>query len=131
MSEHKLTEQWIEVIEGEVHMVKAVPSVDIGACTACDFEGQESKCAGFPNSVCGRNSNSFIIKNLGVLNDDGLLPCPFCGEYPIIQNAYEGVAGADSWHGQWNVHCDADKHMAFSGVFPTKKQVIDDWNRRA
>lgn len=110
----QLNEQWIEVIDGKKHMLKAVQSVDIGACTACDFEGQESKCAGFPNSVCGSNSNSFIIKDLGVLNEDGLLPCPFCGEYP----------GKRVGNDNWKCGCEI-------GAIVTWQQAIDAWNRRA
>ena len=111
---HEIGEQWIEVIDGKKHMLKAVPSVDIGACTACDFEGQESKCAGFPNSVCGSNSDSFIIKDLGILNNFGMLPCPFCGEYPGKR------VGNDNW-----------KCGCKTGAIATWQEAIDNWNRRA
>ena len=57
--------------------------------------------------------------------------CPFCGEYPLVQNAHEGAHGADDSHGEWEVHCDAGKHMAFTGVFNTREEAINEWNRRA
>ena len=121
---HKIGEQWIEVIDGKKHMLKAVPSVDIGACTACDFEGQESKCAGFPNSVCGSNSDSFIIKDLGVLNDDGLLPCPFCGEYPKIIHPTENMPVVSIMH-------TGVGHRILLEFFSSEQEAIDTWNRRA
>ena len=119
---HKIGDQWIEELDGKKHMLKAVSSVDIGACTACDFEGQESKCAGFPNSVCGSNSNSFIIKDLGILNEDGCLPNCW-GEYPVIECHSEVVV---LWYCRTygNVRC-------ITAGCSTKQQAIDAWNRRA
>ena len=126
-------EQWVEEIDGKKHMLKAVPSVDIGACTACDFEGQESKCAGFPNSVCGSNSNSFIIKDLGILNEDGLLPIPFdvpdgYPKYPVINEYSRNIDGIPELFQVSYSHMNC--HINF-GIYNTKQQAIDAWNRRA
>ena len=91
----ELGEQWIEEIDGKMHMLKAVTPI----------------INGHPD-----------IKDLGILNDDGCLPCPFCGEYPEIQDReYEGVI----------VFCDGDSHSITCGAFFSKKQAIDEWNRRA
>lgn len=120
--ERKLNEQWIEVIDGKKHMLKAVPSVDIGSCTACDFEGQESKCAGFPNSVCGSNSNSFIIKDLGILNEDGCLPAPWDEtKYPKITVLFGNVYNIEVMEGFWFMQVRGD----------TLEKAVERWNRRA
>ncbi len=126
----KLNDQWVEVIDGQKHMVKETKSENSKiVCPRCLFSDGHGTC-NYPEDDCPVQ-NGYYIKDLGVLNDDGLLPCPFCGEYPVIQNAYDGANGADDSHGEWEVHCDADKHLAFSGVFKTKLQAIEDWNRRA
>lgn len=127
-------DQWIEELDGKKHMLKAVPSVDIGACTACDFEGQESKCAGFPNSVCGSNSNSFIIKDLGILNEDGCLPEERTGKYPTIKdrNEYEGWRLFHIWD---CIVCEKigndDEAIEIRVSALTRQEAIDRWNRRA
>jgi len=124
----KLGEQWIELIDEQEHMVKAVQSVDIGACTACDFEGQESKCAGFPNSVCGRNSNHFIIKDLGILNEDGCLPSPWGGYPKIVRVGREGFC-------TYKVRFYLKHGMVYGFTLievtgNTRQEAIDAWNRR-
>ena len=125
----ELNEQWVEVIDGKMHMLKAVQSVDIGACTACDFEGQESKCAGFPNSVCGSNSNSFIIKDLGVLNDDGCLPSPWGGYPKIVRVGREDFC-------TYKVRFYLKNEVVYGFTLievtgNTRQEAIDAWNRRA
>jgi len=77
----KLGDQWVEVIDGKEHMVKAVEPIDL--CQGCSFNCNQGGCcwAGFDD--CGMGSK-FIIRDIGILKD-GLLPCPFCGEYPYIE----------------------------------------------
>ena len=128
---HKIGEQWVEEIDGKMHMLKAVQSVDIGACTACDFEGQESKCAGFPNSVCGSNSNSFIIKDLGVLNDDGCLPEERTGKYPVVKKVISLKLMGWVWWAGIEGESDINGAKLSIGVEAlTEQEAIDAWNRR-
>ena len=120
MSEHKIGDQWIEVIDGKRHMVKAVK----GKCERCVISHTCNLSVGCHMEL------GLIAKDLGVLNEDGLLPCPFCGEYPLVENAYEGVSGHNTPDGFWRISCFGKNHeMAFfSGK--TKQQAIDAWNRR-
>ncbi len=87
----KLGDQWIEVIDGKEHMLK---------CTSFD------------------DDMSIISKDLGVLKD-GLLPCPFCGEYPNLEN------NGYFWYCCTNADCLAEVRTG-----KTKQEAIDIWNRR-
>ena len=123
----QLGEQWIEEIDGKRHMVKAVKQTN--KCSGCIF------CTSY---WCGnpiQNEREFdcstmIIKDLGILNDDGLLPCPFCGEYPVVENAYEGF-GYTPPDGYWRVyHCSNDNHEISISSGKRRQESIDAWNRR-
>lgn len=105
----KLGDQWIEIIDGKEHMVKAVEGEN---CQGCMY----SSCQRFAEAafwqcrsegeICPFDTGELIIKDLGILND-GCLQCPFCGEYPATD--VEGVAYCNS------CGCDID---------------LDKWNRR-
>ena len=117
----KLGEQWIEVIDGQEHLLKAVEqSGAIGdECRGCMYNDSYGNCIVFPNGPCV--GEQIIIKDLGILKD-GRLPCPFCGEYPeVIRDELFG----------WESFCDGVGHYAVCRYFKTSKQAIDAWNRRA
>jgi hypothetical protein len=126
--ERKLNEQWIEELDGKRHMLKAVPPIHL--CSGCVFSNK-ALCSDPLMSERDIDCSKMIVKDLGILNDDGLLPCPFCGEYPLVENAYEGVSGHNTPDGFWRISCFGKNHeMAFfSGK--TRQQAIDAWNRRA
>jgi len=68
--ERKLNEQWIEVIEGERHLVMEVKSdKEHAACPRCMFNGGHGTCV-YPEDDCPVR-NGHYIKDLGILNDDG------------------------------------------------------------
>lgn len=122
----ELVEQWIEVINGQEHMVKEVSALSYGDCNGCFL---------FTVAGCGKVtdfapcSSDTIIKDLGILNDDGLLPCPFCGEYPVVENAYEGC-GYTPPDGYWRVYCSNDNHEISVSSGKRRQESIDAWNRR-
>ena len=116
----KLGEQWIEVIDDKRHLVMDAEASNTGhSCNGCEFHGRYGTC-NYPEDDCPVQ-NGHYIKDLGIINENGVLPCPFCGEYPVF---------AQSEYKNWELHCDAEKHIAFSGVFPIKQEAIDAWNRR-
>ena len=58
-------------------------------------------------------------KDLGILRD-GLLPCPFCGEYSTLMH--------DKNFKSFYMYCDNCLTQAY--YKDTKQQAIDAWNRR-
>lgn len=115
----KLGDQWIEIIDGQEHMVKEVSAISYGDCNGCFL---------FTVVGCGKItdfapcSSDTIIKDLGVLKD-GLLPCPFCGEYPEI---LKGKLGYRIRH-----VCRDSYVMSGTGIYETEQQAIDAWNGRS
>ena len=124
----ELGDQWIEVIDGKRHMLKAVEgpketshiSARVHPCFKCFFQMDDYDCS-YPSDkwVCDMQ-RGVIIKDLGILNEDGCLPCPFCGEYPNLEN-----------NGYFWYCCTNDDCLAEVGTGKTKQEAIDIWNRRA
>ena len=121
----KLGEQWIEIIDGQEHMVKAVDCVD--GCQGCFFHGTimyESDCKSETINGC-HGGRDFIIKDLGILNEDGCLTNCW-GEYPRIEELVD-VHTREHWFRcitRNNVYCATESYK-------TKQQAKDAWNRRA
>ena len=119
----ELGEQWIEVIEGERHLVMEVKSdKEHAACPRCMFNGRHGTCV-YPEDDCPVR-NGHYIKDLGILNEDGCLPCPFCGEYPKIIHPTENMPVVSI------VHTGAG-HRILLEFFSSEQEAIDEWNRRA
>ncbi len=114
-----LGDQWIEIIDGQKHMVKAVAPIEL--CKGCCFNCNQGGCCwkGFDDCQMG---SFFIIKDLGILND-GFLSCPFCGEYTEI---LKGKLGYRIRH-----VCRDSYVMAGTAIYETKQKAIESWNRRA
>ena len=127
-------EQWIEEIDGKRHMLKAVLQPkqrshlyngnDTHPCFKCFFQMDDYDCA-YPSDkwVCDMQ-RGVIIKDLGILNEDGCLPCPFCGEYPKIIHPTENMPVVSI------VHTGAG-HRILLEFFSSEQEAIDEWNRRA
>lgn len=92
-----LDEQWVEEFDGVKHMLKAVTPI----------------INGHPD-----------IKDLGILNEDGCLPCPFCGEYPKIIYPTENMPVVSIMH-------TGGGHRVLLEFFINKQEAIDAWNSRA
>ena len=111
---HEIGEQWVEVIDGQEHMVKAVEKN--GKCTGCIYLYQQDRC----HAVCRHTSAwtsvecEYKVIDLGILNNYGMLPCPFCGEYPGKRVGYDN----------WKCGCKI-------GAIATWQEAVDNWNRRA
>ena len=111
----QLNEQWIEVIDGKKHMLKAVK----GPCEKCDI-----------SHTCNLSADchmerGLIAKDLGILNEDGCLPSDF-GVYPEV---YEHVLmGINGYMVKAYI---SDPHVGKYAWGKTKQQAIDAWNRRA
>ena len=119
----ELNEQWIEEIDGEPHMVKAVAGNDCAGCVFGSRRGDYQYDSEHYCPIYGACPTMYdgIVKDLGILKD-GVLPCPFCGEYPVI----EPFCGDST-----DILCIKDDcHTVFT-LEDTAKQAIDAWNRRA
>jgi hypothetical protein len=93
----KLGEQWVEEIDGKKHMLKAVTPI----------------INGHP-----------YIKDLGILNEEGCLQCPFCGEYPKIIYPTENMTIVAIAH-------TSGEHRVLLEFLGNEQEAIDTWNRRA
>ena len=94
----KLNEQWIETIDGEQRMVKAVKRLDkISWCSGCLFLDESDDDCTRNITPCG--NMEFIIKDLGPVNEEGFLAEERTGLFPEISHdtrsgIYEAVVYA-------------------------------------
>lgn len=110
---HKLGDQWIELIDGEEHMVKAVETTVHPPCGLCMYS-HGYQCT-YPSEL--GECDKYAIKDLGILKD-GLLPCPFCGEYPEVDT--HGIC----------LSCRGIKHNIWVGWYLDLQEAKNAWNRR-
>gem|GEM_PF-2503083 len=132
---HKLGEQWVEEIDGKEHMLKAVKriciydgkSIDGYTCHGCSFVDNWDDDCTLDNPPClisQHTAGDFIIKDLGILNEDGCLKSDF-GIYPAIyRHVIMGV------NGYMVKACATDPYVGKYAWGKTKQEAIDAWNRR-
>jgi Lar family restriction alleviation protein len=124
----KLGEQWVEEIDGKKHMVKAVKQTN--KCSGCVF-CTSIWCADHNQSERDFDCMTMIIKDLGVLNEDGLLPCPFCGEYPESFNkGNEYTKKRGSVLKCNKCHYELTVCAIYQTIEWCKEKVLYNWNRR-
>lgn len=115
MEKRKLGEQLVITVDKKKHLMKEV-------------EGWGNHI----REVCIINESGEVrrvfAKDLGILNDVGCLPCPFCEEYPEIKY---GIY-ADGWH---YVELSCCKYVDRMSGYSTDMEgffrgMIERWNRR-
>ena len=128
---HKLGEQWIEELDGKKHMLKAVEGGEHW-CDGCCFNTGVGNCSWDSPKYC-RNGSEYRIKDLGVLNEDGLLPSPW-GGYPKIIHEVDQTRTEN----EEDVHYDnlwcVEIHepvLVCTDEYHTEQEAIDAWNRRS
>jgi len=116
----KLGEQWIETIDGEQHMVKAVANNQ--TCYMCRFAGDRLVCTASQEIQNGCDSGwNYCIKDLGPVNEEGCLAMP-CDKnvFPEIEKVNNSVWFAKAQSGT--------VYMESWGI--GRKGAVDSWNRR-
>ena len=107
----QLDEQWIE----NGRMYKAVK----GLCERCCVSHLCNLSADCP-IVWG-----LIAIDLGPVNEDGLLGCPFCGEFPTIKEELD-----ENDESIYAVEHECEAVVITTGWNHDKQGVKDAWNRR-
>jgi len=126
-----LGEQWVE--NGRMYKAVEGPKIVNGlmegnTCHGCCYVDKWDDDCLNPNQACPVGKG-VIIKDLGPVNEDGCLVCPFCGESPKIGNFGDGFSDITFYvkHNQSEcVICGLMRTKSFK----TKQQAIDAWNRR-
>lgn len=130
MAERQLNEQWVEELDGKKHMLKCVKQkaeishIDekIHPCHKCFFQMDDYDCAYPSNDWKCDMEKGTIIKDLGILNENDVLPCPFCGSYPELFTTFLRNASAIACT---SCGCTSDDE------YKSLQQAVDAWNRRA
>ena len=117
--ERKLNEQWIEELDGKRHMLKAVPPIHL--CSGCVFSNK-ALCSDPLMSERDIDCSKMIVKDLGILNENGCLPCPLCGGYPRLAMYDEKT--------NYYAYCNDCGTCIGERVYPTEQEAIDAWNKR-
>ena len=117
-------EQWIE----NGRMYKAVPqeSKIIGGILygnicheCCHIDKWDDDCLHF-DQMCPVEKG-LIVKDLGPVNEEGLLACPFCGSNLNIVSCHDGFYARC---------CNNDCALGVTASFVEKQDLIDACNRR-
>lgn len=119
----KIGEQWEEMIDGKKHLLVIVENTSNLICGGCYFgyyQAGDHLCSfglDCPAS-CG------VVKDLGVLNDDGCLPSDF-GIYPeIIERPINGEDGF------FIKAYSSELRVGKYAFGKTLQEAIENWNRR-
>lgn len=125
MAERKLGEQWVEqgFHDNKMHLYKAVEN-PYETCQGCTFGCESCDVCHYclaDGGKCPVNKMDMVIKDLGILNEDGCLPSVWSNNlYPQVYRTTETI---------WYAHAES------YGIFmeakgKTKQEAIDAWNRR-
>lgn len=120
----QIGEQWIE----NGRMYKAVEGIHCSGC--CHNEGDQGCYISGLGCPTDNSETDLVVHDLGPVNEDGLLACPFCGEYPKIGNFGDGFSDITFYVKHDQSECVICGLMRTKS-FKTKQQAIDACNRRA
>lgn len=124
MEKRKLGEQWVEqgFHDNKMHIYKAIELIG-KPCQGCCNLGLGGECFWESPKYC-RNGCDYIIKDLGILNEEGCLPSDF-GVYPeVYEHTLMGIDG-------YMVKAyTSEPHIGKYAWGNTKQEAIDAWNRR-
>ena len=128
-------EQWIE--NGRMYKAVEGPKIVNGlmegnTCHGCCYVDKWDDDCLNPNQACPVGKG-VIIKDLGPVNDMGMLRIPFevpegYPLYPTIKSYSTSIEAKDSLFQV--VYSNVRLHMAY-GFFNSEQEAIDAWNRRA
>ena len=124
---HQLGDQWIEIIDGQEHMVKAVKIIGKkNLCLGCVFHtGSHADCCDTEEIQCFEEGNEFIVKDLGILRDGLLQNC--WGEYPKLKISADTKTDALFWYR----YVTRDDVFCMTEAYKSEQEAKDAWNRRA
>ena len=106
--------------------MKAVKGCNCNGCLFYDWN-EGDICLSVPIGSCGGN---YVIKDLGILNEDGCLPNCW-GQYPAIRESNGGLYLMGGLAGKRHYLCIAEgEATCFTESYATKQEAIDAWNRR-
>ena len=131
---YEVGDQYTEVMkDGKLHMLKVERSGAscLGCCymTDCPKDHNGSCCSRENHKPCEEKCSydpDFIIRDLGILNEDGLLACPFCGEFPTLKDELD-----ENYESIYAIEHECEAVVITTGWNHDKQQVKDAWNRRA
>jgi len=139
MAERKLGEQWVEqgFHDNKMHLYKAVEN-PYETCQGCTFGCESCDVCHYclaDGGKCPVNKIDMVIKDLGVLNEDGLLPCSW-GEYPEILFPDEPNGLDKCKETIFTICAYLEDEYGFTqkeeyAYGRTEQEAIDNWNRRA
>jgi hypothetical protein len=126
---HKLGDQWVENLDDlKDHMLKAVYGK---FCHGCLFKSIIGRCT--HNGCMMENSESMIVKDLGILKD-GRIPCPVCGRYPVVYENFSNPSQKTKVS-YYHVVCSWKEGRVVHHEVSVYGRTIDEsnkrWNRRA
>ncbi len=118
----EIGEQWIEN-GGMYKAVEGIPNFCIGCCWSDAYH-----CCGVEDCPTNHIKTGLIVRVLGPVNEDGLLPCPFCGEFP------KGVSKGTEYKNDCEISIFYIEHsckvIQTTEFTYSEQQSIDAWNRR-
>jgi hypothetical protein len=133
MAERKLGEQWVEqgFHDNKMHLYKAVEN-PYETCQGCTFGCESCDVCHYclaDGGKCPVNKMDMVIKDLGILNEDGCLPSPWGGYPKIVRVGREDFC-------TYKVRFYLKNEVVYGFTLievtgNTRQEAIDAWNRRA